>query len=309
MSDLSRIPTSHYNLGRLSLVIPKELQPQIREFYYKWDSRTEDKFDFSFGYPISLREYPLSSGYSQHEQWISTIAHIKQKYKKKIFLEWNLNNLFTHNAYFICLKKWRGECCFFVFVQEIKCILHYTYIATSRAKETPKNDEHTNNIIKNIFNFYKKYKFGHNIKEGNIFFTYFGEIVNNKINNNEKMLLIFNNNNDSLRCSIDTNINPIGKNEENLNQWMVKNKDLNLFSSKMIKLPNLPGNAYEKITNDNDDYITCELYYNGPARSTSIPSFKIDFVITTPYNIHNILAYWKIIIQNISPLQKKNYVG
>jgi len=54
-ANFSHIPTSHYNLGRLSLVIPKELQPQIKEFYYVWYSRFNERKDLAFGYPISLQ--------------------------------------------------------------------------------------------------------------------------------------------------------------------------------------------------------------------------------------------------------------
>lgn len=153
MSNLSHIPVSSYNLGRLSLVIPKELQPQIKEFYYKWDSRNQEKTKFNLGYPISLYEYPFCNNYKQQEQWINAIKSIKQKYKGEIILEWNLNNLFSRNAYFICFREWRGENCFLVMIQEEKCILHYSNKVKCLPNDIPQKDDHTNSIIKNIYNF------------------------------------------------------------------------------------------------------------------------------------------------------------
>lgn len=232
MSTLSHIPTSSYNLGRLSLVIPKELQPQIKKFYYKWYSRTEANYNFAFGYPVSLQEYPLDNGYSHHEQWVKTIVNIKQKYKKKIILEWSLNSLFSRNAYFISFKEWRGEISFCILVQESKCILHYIHKRDCRANEIPKKDNITDNIIKSIFDFYKLYRSGHCNTQNNVFFTYFGEILGNRFTRNERMLLVFNNEADNLSWGLQTKINLGGDTEDDLNKWMQKIEDYTFIHQK-----------------------------------------------------------------------------
>lgn len=154
-ANFSHIPTSHYNLGRLSLVIPKELQPQIKEFYYVWYSRFNERKDLAFEYPISLQELPLDNYNNHQEQWVNTITNMKQKYRRKILFEWHLNALFSRNAYFMCIKKWSGEYDFIIMIQKTKCILKYIHSAILLPHEMPKKDAVTDNIIKNIFNFYK----------------------------------------------------------------------------------------------------------------------------------------------------------
>ena len=80
---------------------------------------------------------------------------MKQKYRRKILFEWHLNALFSRNAYFMCIKKWNGEYDFIIMIQKTKCILKYIHSAILLPHEMPKKDAVTDNIIKNIFNFYK----------------------------------------------------------------------------------------------------------------------------------------------------------
>lgn len=94
---------------------------------------------------------------------------MKQKYRRKILFEWHLNALFSRNAYFMCIKKWSGEYDFIIMIQKTKCILKYIHSAILLPHEMPKKDAVTDNIIKNIFNFYKKYRVGHTIASGNVF--------------------------------------------------------------------------------------------------------------------------------------------
>lgn len=122
------------------------------------------------------------------------------------------------------------------------------------------------------------------------------------------MLLVFNNNIQDIKFKLETHINPTGDQESELNDWMMKNRGLNLYSSKMIKLQNFPGKAYELIKKINDDFISYNLYYNSPPRSTSIPSFHMICVKYSTHNMQNCSAYWNIIIQNMKPLQKKDFV-
>lgn len=68
------------------------------------------------------------------------------------------------------------------------------------------------------------------------------------------MLLIYNNTKGS-KLTLDTNINPIGNSEEKLSKWMIKNRRLNFYSSKMTKLQNFPGNVYEIITKESNEYV------------------------------------------------------
>lgn len=126
------------------------------------------------------------------------------------------------------------------------------------------------------------------------------------------MLLVFNNNNNNniqdIKFKLETHINPTGDQESELNDWMMKNRGLNLYSSKMIKLQNSPGKTYELIKKINDNFIYYNLYYNGPPRSTSIPSFHMTCVKYSTHNMQNSSACWNIIIQNMNPLQKKDFV-
>ncbi len=69
----------------------------------------------------------------------------------------------------MCIKKWSGEYDFIIMIQKTKCILKYIHSAILLPHEMPKKDVVTDNIIKNIFNFYKKYRVGHIIASGNVF--------------------------------------------------------------------------------------------------------------------------------------------
>lgn len=122
------------------------------------------------------------------------------------------------------------------------------------------------------------------------------------------MLFVFNNEADNLSWGLQTKINLGGDTEDDLNKWMQKNRRLHFYSSKMIKLPNFPGRAYEIIRKESDEYITFELYYNSPLISVNIPSFQMDFVIGSKYNMGKLSDYWKIIIQNFKPLQSVSLV-
>ncbi len=217
-SALASASLQTYKLGRLSVTVPSFLKPQIEKFVYIWDSRTPDGEDYSLAYPIRVYEYPFKSvPVNAKQEWENSVSEIISNYIKGIdlYFEWDVSKYFDVPAHFICYYP-GGHFNFHIILLEEVNIRHIVGLNSYMYPEKPKKDDTTNKIIHILADFYKKYRYGHSGYCGNVFHTYYGEIVNNIFNYNERMYIQFSDKSDNYVWYISTNCNPRFRTEEEI---------------------------------------------------------------------------------------------
>ncbi len=305
-SALASASLQTYKLGRLSVTVPSFLKPQIEKFVYVWDSRTPNNKNYSLAYPIKVYEYPFKSvTVSAKQEWENSVFEIISNYIKRIdlYFDWDVGKLFNAPAHFICYDEGRHYN-FHIVILEESNIRHIVGLNSYRYPDEPKKDDTTSRIIHILAEFYKKYRYGHSTISGNVFHTYYGEIINNIFNYDERMSIFFADIEDTYRFSLSTDTNPTFQTESDIEVWMQRLKGFGLYSrSRMKKIPHFPGRGWESLKKDDDNMAFWSFYYEGPGSNSSIPSFTIKAGKSPDGDMDTFNAMWEVIVQNLRPLQ------
>lgn len=302
---LANMPLRTYQLGRLSVTVPSFLKPLVEKCVFVWDSRTPDGKDYSLAYPIKVYEYPLESiSGNAKQEWEKSISEVITQYKNSydLYFDWDVSNKFNAHAHFICYDEGRHYN-FHMVILEKSHILHIVGLNSYRYPDEPEKDDVTNKIICILTDFYKKYRHGHDVQHGNVFHTYYGEMINNSFNYDERMAIFFADIEDTYRLRIVTNTNPRSRSESHIEKRMKDLRGFGIYSrSKMIKIPYFPGKGWESLKKDDDNMAFWSFNYNGPGRNAFIPSLAMGAGKSPDGDMDTFHAMWEILLQNIRPL-------
>ena len=305
MSILSNTPLRTYMLGRLSVTVPEFMRPQVEKFSYTWDSRTAMNKSHYLAYPISLQEQPYADKTHAEAEWKAAIDACRNDALETIF-EWDVSNLFMVPAHFLCLEADDAIYHFHIIIRESLCLLHL--VGRKSYPDQPKKDALTEKILKIMVNFYKKYCHGHNINNGNVFHTYYGEIIDMKFNTDERMSIQFSNAKKDLIWGINTGINFLGETEKDLKEWMNRVGRQRFLRSRMRDIPNFSGKGYETLEkNKNTSVHFLELDYAGGYLDSHMPSFHMFATKYPSVDMDIFLEMWEVIISNTRPIQHENF--
>ena len=307
VSVLDKEQLRTYMLGRLSVTVPEFMQPQVEKFSYTWDSRTPNNESHYLGYPLSLSEQPYINAAHAEAEWSAAIEACRDKAFNMMF-EWDVSNLFKIPAYFLCFKGDGATYQFYIIIQESQCLLHIVGRKSYRYPAQPEKDALTEEILQILTEFYKKYRQGHDIHRGNIFYTYYGEIIDVIFNTNERMSVQFSNTEKDLLWGINTSINFFGETENDLRNWMKRGGRPGFSRARMRDIPNFPGKGYETLEkNNNTSLYFLELDYAGLYLDTHIPSFHMFATKKPSVDMDIFLEMWEVILADIRPLQQENF--
>ena len=210
VSVLDKEQLRTYMLGRLSVTVPEFMQPQVEKFSYTWDSRTPRNKSYYLGYPITLQEQPYVNTAHAEAEWHDAVDTVRNENHCGLLFEgfeWDASSQFKVPAYFFCFKGDGATYQFYIIIQESQCLLHIVGRKSYRYPAQPEKDALTEEILQILTEFYKKYRQGHDIHRGNIFYTYYGEIIDVIFNTNERMSVQFSNTEKDLLWGINTSIN------------------------------------------------------------------------------------------------------
>jgi len=305
-SALASAPLQTYKLGRLSVTVPSFLKPQIEKFVYIWDSRTPNNKNYSLAYPIKVYEYPFKSvSVNAKQEWENAVLEEITRYKnrKDLYFDWDVGKLFNDPAHFICYDEGRHYN-FHIVILEESNIRHIVGLNSYRYPDEPKKDDTTNKIIHILAYFYKKYRYGHSNLSGNVFHTYYGEMINNTFNYDERMSVLFANEAGNLLWGIETHTNPRCRTEADIEAWMQRVSGYGIYSrSRMCSLPHFPGKGWESLEKKKRERAHWTFEYNGPGRNAYIPSFSMGATKKPSGDMDSFHAMWEVIVQNLRPLQ------
>lgn len=307
---LANIPFRTYMLGRLSVTVPEFMRPQVEKFSYTWDSRTPMNKSHYLAYPISLQEQPYADKAHAEVEWKAAIDVCRNNGVSIMFemFELDVSNLFKIPAYFLCFKGNGATYHFYIIIQEQHCLLHIVGRKSYRPPAQPKKDALTEKILKIIANFYKRYRYGHNMRNGNVFYTYYGEIIDMKFNTDERMSIQFSNAKKDLIWGINTGINFSGETEKSLKDWMNRVGRQRFLRSRLRDIPNFSGKGYETLEkNKNTSVHFLELDYAGMYLDSHMPSFHMFSTKYPSADMDIFLEMWEFIILNIRPIQHENF--
>ncbi len=299
MSILTNTPLRTFMLGRLSVTVPEFMQPQVENFSYTWDSRTPNNESHYLGYPISLQEQPYTNRAHAEAEWHGVVETVRYKNRRRLLFEWDVSTLFGAPAYFLCFQEQSAMFHFYIIVRESQCMLH---IVGRNTYMYPEKDGITDTILRTLADFYKKYKQICDIYTENIFYTYYGKIVNYTSNTNEETSLLFSSTDNIMRLVIYTDINPSGGTEVDLKKWMDRTGNPH---SKMRKLPHFPGSGYYRYLKNKQGLISLLFDYYGPQYNMNIPSLSISATIENVENVAVFLEAWDTILDGLYPLQRQ----
>lgn len=300
-----------YKLGRLSVTMPDFMQPRVEKFSYTWDSRTPNNKSHYLGYPLSLSEQPYINAAHAEAEWHDAVDAVRKKMRSSLLFkgfEWDVSSQFKVPAYFFCLRGDGATYQFYVIIQESLCLLHIVGRKSYGYPAQPEKDALVEEILQILTEFYKKYRQGHNIHRGNIFYTYYGEIIDVTFNTNERMSVQFGNTEKDLIWGINTSINFFGETENDLRNWMKRSGRSGFSRARMRDIPNFPGKGYETLEkNKNTSLYFLELDYAGLYLDTHIPSFHMFATKKPSVDMDIFLEMWEVILADIRPLQQENF--
>ena len=300
-----------YKLGRLSVTVPDFMQPRVEKFSYTWDSRTPNNESHYLGYPLSLSEQPYINAAHAEAEWHDAVDTVRNENHCGLLFEgfeWDASSQFKVPAYFFCFKGDGATYQFYIIIQESQCLLHIVGRKSYRYPAQPEKDALTEEILQILTEFYKKYRQGHNIHRGNIFYTYYGEIIDVIFNTNERMSVQFSNTEKDLLWGINTSINFSGETENDLRNWMKRGGRPGFSRARMRDIPNFPGKGYETLEkNNNTSLYFLELDYAGLYLDTHIPSFHMFATKKSSVDMDTFLEMWEVILADIRPLQQENF--
>ena len=307
MNIPSHSPLRTWLLGRFSLSLPEYMLPNMPIFRFQWDDRTPDN-DYALAYPISLNEQPYADAATAKAEWRKAVDELLKRKKKSFWglaFHWDVSKLFDVPAYLICYKK-NALFNFHILLQRPECLMHlighHGYYYPDTAKKGPVTD----NILRILAAFYRRYRPGHATRSGNVFHTGYGELHDVVVNRNEKMSVLFTNKEKTLLWGVDTSINYWKEKEEDLRSWMGRIGGIaGAPSSRMRKLPHLPNKGFESLEKPEHDLAHLTLEYAGRVGDPCLPSFSMGLTKRFAGEMDAFRDLWEVILEHFFPLQQK----
>ena len=305
MNIPSHSPLRTWLLGRFSISLPEYMLPDMPQFLFQWEDRTPDNDD-ALAYPISLNEQPYADAATARAEWRKAVDDLLEENKRGwLAFHWDVSKLFDVPAYLICYKK-NALFNFHILLQRPECLMHligrHGYYYPDTAKKGPVTD----NILRILAAFYRRYRPGHATRSGNVFHTCFGELHDVVVNRNEKMSVLFTNKEETLLWGVDTSINYWKEKEEDLRSWMGRIGGIaGAPSSRMRKLPHLPNKGFESLEKPEHDLAHLTLEYAGRVGDPCLPSFSMGLTKRFAGEMDAFRDLWEVILEHFFPLQQK----
>lgn len=195
MNIPSHSPLRTWLLGRFSISLPEYMLPDMPQFLFQWEDRTPDNDD-ALAYPISLNEQPYADAATAKAEWRKAVDELiedKQTSFWGLAFHWDVSKLFDVPAYLICYTKNGAEYNFHILLQRPECLMHLIGRKSYRYPDTAQKGPITDNILRILAEFYRRYRPGHATRSGNVFHTCLGELHDVVVNRNEKMSVLFTN--------------------------------------------------------------------------------------------------------------------
>lgn len=291
-------PLTTYEVGRLAISVPKSMKPLITETKYRWDSRTPHNKSYVLGYPITLWEQPYAAHYNEDAEMAAAIAAVRKEAAEDLVLEWDVSRLFGLPAYFLCYEYDGPIYKFHIIMQSAPCLLHLEGEHSYRWPAKPEKNAETEGVLQALAALYAKYRPGHQTRSGNVFYTFFGEIVGNTANHNETMMVSFKN--ATSRVNVTTNAFAIGSEEEQEAEVarLVQN---GMPRNRMRRAPHF-GRGLESIEAYGDYGLTSWEYY-APNTDPQRPSIELS-VIGDAKDMSQLLGIREVMLEQLRLVQE-----
>ena len=291
-------PLTTYEVGRLAISVPKSMKPLITETKYRWDSRTPHNEEYVLGYPITLWEQPYAAHYNEDAEMAAAIAAVRKEAAEDLVLEWDVSRLFGLPAYFLCYKYDGARYSYHVILRTNPCILHLEgYRSYARPAKPEKNAE-TEGVLQALAALYAKYRPGHQTRSGNVFYTFFGEIVGNTANHNETMEASFKN----ATGRVNVNTDALAVSSEDEQEARVARLVQNgMPRNRMRRAPHF-GRGLESIEAYGDYGLTSWEYY-APNTDPQRPSIELS-VIGDAKDMSQLLGIREVVLEQLRLVQE-----
>lgn len=307
MNIPSHSPLRTWLLGRFSISLPEYMLPNMSQFLFQWENRTPDN-DYALAYPISLNEQPYADAATAKAEWRKTVDELiedKQTSFWGLAFHWDVSKLFDVPAYLICYKK-NALFNFHIMLQRPECLMHLIGRHGYYYPDTAQKGPITDNILRILAEFYRRYRPGHATRSGNVFHTCLGELHDVVVNRNEKMSVLFTNKEKTLLWGVDTSINYWEEKEEDLRSWMGRLGGIaGAPSSRMRKLPHLPNKGFESLEKRGNGRANLTLEYAGRIGDPCLPSFSMGLTKRFAGEMDAFRDLWEVILEHFLPLQQK----
>ncbi|HJA76568.1 MAG TPA: hypothetical protein H9774_06835 [Candidatus Desulfovibrio gallistercoris] len=307
MNIPSHSPLRTWLLGRFSISLPEYMLPNMPQFLFQWENRTPDN-DYALAYPISLNEQPYADAATAKAEWRKTVDELiedKQTSFWGLAFHWDVSKLFDVPAYLICYKK-NALFNFHIMLQRPECLMHLIGRHGYYYPDTAQKGPITDNILRILAEFYRRYRPGHATRSGNVFHTCLGELHDVVVNRNEKMSVLFTNKEKNLLWGVDTSINYWEEKEEDLRSWMGRLGGIaGAPSSRMRKLPHLPNKGFESLEKRGNGRANLTLEYAGRIGDPCLPSFSMGLTKRFAGEMDAFRDLWEVILEHFLPLQQK----
>lgn len=298
-------PLRTWLLGRFSLSLPEYMLPNMPIFHFQWEDRTPDNDD-ALAYPISLNEQPYADAATARAEWRKAVDDLLERKKKSFWglaFHWDVSKLFDVPAYLICYKK-NALFNFHIMLQRPECLMHligrHGYYYPDTAKKGPVTDD----ILRILAAFYRRYRPGHATRSGNVFHTCYGELHDVVVNRNERMIIQFIHKDADLKWLLKTSINYWEEKEEDLRSWMGRiGRIAGGPSTRMRELPHLPGKGFESLKKTEHGVVHLYLEYAGRIDDPCLPSFTMGFSKGFDGEMDAFRDLWEVILEHFRPLQ------
>lgn len=308
MNIPSHSPLRTWLLGRFSISLPEYMLPNMPIFRFQWEDRTPDNA-CEPAYPISLNEQPYADAATAKAEWRKAVDDLIEDMRTSFWglaFHWDVSKLFDVPAYLICYTKNGAEYNFHILLQRPECLMHLIGRKSYRYPDTAKKGPVTDNILRILAAFYRRYRPGHATRSGNVFHTRYGELHGIVVNRNERMTVQFIHKDADLKWLLKTSINYWEEKEEDLRSWMGRLGGIaGAPSSRMRKLPHLPNKGFESLKKTEHGLVHLYLEYAGRVGDPCLPSFTMGFSKGFDGEMDAFRDLWEVILEHFFPLQQK----
>lgn len=291
-------PLSTYEVGRLAITVPQSMKPLVTESKYTWDSRTPANESYVLGYPITLWEQPYANRHNADAELAAAIAAVRKKAAEDLILEWDVSQIFGLPAYFLCYEFDGPIYQFHVILKANPCLLHLEGHQSYDQAEKPQKNAETEGVLQAMATLYTKYRPGHYTRSGNVFYTFYGEIVDNTANHNETMKARFKNT--TGRVNVITNSLPTGT-VEGQEVRVARLVQQGLPRNRMRGTPHF-GRGFESTIVSNN-YGETSWEYFAPGKDPQRPSIDVT-VSGHSQNMSQLLGIREVVLEYLRLVQE-----
>lgn len=291
-------PLTTYEVGRLAISVPKSMKPLITETKYRWDSRTPHNKSYVLGYPITLWEQPYAAHYNEDAEMAAAIAAVRKEAAEDLVLEWDVSRLFGLPAYFLCYEYDGPIYKFHIIMQSAPCLLHLEGEHSYRWPAKPEKNAETEGVLQALAALYAKYRPGHQTRSGNVFYTFFGEIVGNTANHNETMEASFKN----ATGRVNVNTDALAVSSEDEQEARVARLVQNgMPRNRMRRAPHFGRGLESTLVSNNYGETSWEYY--PPNTDPQHPSIELS-VIGDAKDISQLLGIREVVLEQLRLVQE-----